>query len=158
MLCICIIWLLYKFSVLLCQINYFEFEFQATSSFVHNFKTICEFKLELQSGNAKFGSKSVIYLSPVILQFCRWPWKTIGHLFYAISSFVHHIKAIGELKLELQSGNTQFGAKWAIFCPVCEIWRPTLKNNRAHHSSPQPLMRQQWPKLRYFYSIMMKPN
>ena len=35
--------------------------------------------------------------------------KTIGHLFYATSSFVHHFVAIGEFKLELQSGNAQFG-------------------------------------------------
>ena len=37
--------------------------------------------------------------------------KTIGHLFYATSSFVHHFVAIGEFKLELQSGNAQFGSK-----------------------------------------------
>ena len=41
---------------------------------------------------------------------CRAAWsqlKTIGHLFYATSSFVHHFVAIGEFKLELQSGNAQ---------------------------------------------------
>ena len=47
-----------------------------------------------------------------------WLWKTIGHLFYTTSSIVHHIKAFGEFKLELQSGNAQFGWKSAIFCPV----------------------------------------
>ena len=31
--------------------------------------------------------------------------KTIGHLFYAILSFLHHFVAIGEFKLELQSRN-----------------------------------------------------
>ena len=30
--------------------------------------------------------------------------KKIGHLFYATSSFVQHFVAIGEFKLELQSG------------------------------------------------------
>ena len=35
--------------------------------------------------------------------------KTIGHLFYATSSFVQHFLAIGEFKLELQSGNAQSG-------------------------------------------------
>ena len=42
-----------------------------------------------------------------------WPWnlmddpqKTIGHLFYATLSFLHHFVAIGQYKLELQSGNT----------------------------------------------------
>ena len=92
--------------------------FYTTSSFVHHFKSIGEFKLELQSGNAPFGSKSTIFLNRVILQFDGWPWKTIGHLFYATSSFVHHFVAIGEFKVELQSGNTQFGSNWTIFWAV----------------------------------------
>ena len=58
------------------------------------------------------------FLSCVTLKFDGWPWKTIGHLFYATPSFVHHFKSIGEFKLELQSGNAQFGSKSAIFCPV----------------------------------------
>ena len=29
-------------------------------------------------------------LSRVTLKFDGWPWKTIAHLFYATSSFVHH--------------------------------------------------------------------
>ena len=55
------------------------------------------------------------FLSRVTLKFDEWPWKTIGHLFCATSSFVHHFVAIGEFKLELQSGNTQIGSKSAIF-------------------------------------------
>ena len=39
---------------------------------------------------------------------------TIGHLFYATSSFVHHFIAIGDFKLELQSGNAQFGSNSTI--------------------------------------------
>ena len=31
--------------------------------------------------------------------------NTIGHLFYATLSFLHHFIAIGEYKLALQSGN-----------------------------------------------------
>ena len=83
--------------------------FYATLSFVNHFVAIGDFKLEIQSGNAQFGSKSTIFFSRVTLQFDVWPWKTIGHLFYATSSFVHHFVAIGEFKLELQSGNAQFG-------------------------------------------------
>ena len=58
--------------------------------------------------------------------------KTIGHLSYAASTFVHHFIANGEFKLELQSGNVQFGSKLTIFslCDL-EIWRMTLKNNRV---------------------------
>ena len=41
--------------------------------------------------------------------------KTIGHLFYATSSFVYHFVPIGEFKLELQSGNTQFWSNLMIF-------------------------------------------
>ena len=50
-----------------------------------------------------------VVLFRVTLKFDRWPWKTIGYLFYATSSCVHHFTAIGEFKLELQSGNAQFG-------------------------------------------------
>ena len=55
------------------------------------------------------------FLSRVTLKFDRWPWKTIGQLSYAASSFVCHFIAIGEFKLELQSGNAQFGSKLTIF-------------------------------------------
>ena len=41
--------------------------------------------------------------------------KTIRHLFYATSSFVHHFKSSGEFKPELQSWNTQLGSKLAFF-------------------------------------------
>ena len=68
----------------------------------------------------------------VSLKFDGWPWKTIGHLSFAVVSFVQHFIAIGEFKLELKSGNAQFGSKSMIFEP-CDlaIWRMTLKNNRA---------------------------
>ena len=63
-------------------------------------------------------------------RFDGWPWKTIGHLFCTISSFVHHFKAIDEFKLELESWNAQLASKSAISCPVWS-WNLTLKNNRA---------------------------
>ena len=90
----------------------------AVSSFVQHFIAIGEFKLELQSGNAQSGSNSTNFFSCVTLKLDGWHWKTIGHLFYAPSSFVHHFVAIGELKLELQSGNAQFGSNLSIFRAV----------------------------------------
>ena len=57
-------------------------------------------------------------LSRVTLKFDGWPWKTIGHLSFAVSSFVQHFIAIGEFKLELQSGNAQFGSNSTIFRAV----------------------------------------
>ena len=77
--------------------------------------------------------KIYIFFSRVTLQFEVWPWKTIGHFFYATSSFVHHFVAIGEFKLELRSGNAQFWSNWTIFRAV---WPWTLmydlQNNKAH--------------------------
>ena len=58
------------------------------------------------------------FQSRVTLQFDRWPWKTIGHLFYSTSSFVHHFVTIVVLQLELQSGNGQFGSNSTIFRAV----------------------------------------
>ena len=92
--------------------------FYVASSFVHHFIAINEFKLELQSGNAQFGSKSMIFFSRVTLKFDGWLWKTIGHLFHATSSFVPHFVATGEFKLKLQSGNAQFESKSTIFLTV----------------------------------------
>ena len=133
--------------------------FYATSSFVHHFVAIDEFKLELESGNAQSGSNWMLFravwpwnlrddlekqgksegfescdrpivrkrpiwvkigdvLYRVTLKFDGWPWKTIGHLSFAVSSFVQHFIAIGEFKLELQSGNTQFGSNSTIFRAV----------------------------------------
>ena len=89
--------------------------FYTTSSFVYCFKTISEFKLELQSRKAQFRSKSLIFLSLVTFKFDGWPWKTIGHLFLIMSSLVHHFIAISEFKLDLQSRNAQFGTKSMIF-------------------------------------------
>ena len=48
--------------------------FCAASSFVHLFRSLSELQLELQSGNAQFGSTSMIFLAV-------WPWETIRHLF-----------------------------------------------------------------------------
>ena len=65
-------------------------------------------------------------LSRVTLKFDGLPWKTIGHLFFAVSCFVQHFVAIGEFKLELQSGNAQFGSNSMIFRAV---WPWNLKDD-----------------------------
>ena len=76
-----------------------------------------------------------VFFSRVTLQFDVWPWKPLRHLFYASSSFVHHFVAIGDFKLEIQSGNTQFGSNSMIFRAVwpCNLmydlekqWAPLL--------------------------------
>ena len=47
--------------------------FYTTSSLVHHFIAICEFKMELQSGNAQFWSKLAIF-GPT------WPWNLTDDL------------------------------------------------------------------------------
>ena len=113
-----------------------EHLFYATSNFVHHFVAIGEFKLELQSGNAQFGSNSTIFRA-------MRPWKTIGHLFYATSGFVHHFVAIGEFKLRQIRGiwklrpahspeTPNLGQNRWCFVPCdFEIWWMTLENNGA---------------------------
>ena len=87
--------------------------FYITSSFVHHFTAISQLKMELQSSKAQFRSKFAIFLSRVTLKFGGWPWKTIGHLLYATSSFVYHFVVIGKFKpVELQSRNSQIGTKF----------------------------------------------
>ena len=54
------------------------------------------------------------FLSRVTLKIDGWHWKTMGHLSYAASSFVHHFIAIYAFKLELQSGNAEYGSKSAF--------------------------------------------
>ena len=107
--------------------------FYTKSSFVHHFKSIGEFKLDLQSRNAlEIRVEIGDMLSRVTLKFVGWPWKTIGRLFYATSSFVQHFVAIGEFKLEFQSGNGQSGSNSTIFRAV-RPWNlaDDLAKNRA---------------------------
>ena len=96
---------------------------------MYYFLAIGQFKLELQYGNTQFGSKMTIFLSFVTLKFYGWTWKTIGSLFYATSSLVHHFVTICELKLGLQSENR---CKIDDIFP-CDlaVWQKTLKNNRT---------------------------
>ena len=56
--------------------------YYATPSFVHHFVAIGEFKLELVR-KRPIWVKIDDFFSRVTLQFDVWPWKTIGHLFYA---------------------------------------------------------------------------
>ena len=72
------------------------------------------------------------FLSRMTLKFYELPSKTIGHLAYATSSFMHHFVAIDEFELELQSGNAQCGSKSTIFRALWP-WNlmDELEKNRA---------------------------
>ena len=89
---------------------------------MHHFIAIGEFRLELQSRHTQFGSKSTIFLSPVTFKFDGWPWKTIGHLFYATSRFVHHF-------ITYVNSNWSYGpetAKWGHDLCDLDLWPLTL--------------------------------
>ena len=91
----------------------------------HHFIAINEFKLELQSGNDQFGSKSAIFFVLCDLEIWWMTWKRqYGHLFYATASFVYHFIAMYEFKLELQSGNAQIGEKNRLY--DLDLWPLTL--------------------------------
>ena len=101
--------------------------------YIKHFKSIGGFKQELQSANAQFREKIRNFWFHVTLKFDGWPWKTTGHLFYAMLSFMHHFKAIGKFKLQLQSENAQFGSKLAIFlsCVTLKFDGWPWKNKKA---------------------------
>ena len=69
-------------------------------------------------------------------KFDGWPSKTIGHLFYTTSSFVYHFVAIGEFKLELQSGNPQSGSNSTLFRVVWP-WNLTDDLEKQYGTSPK---------------------
>ena len=75
-------------------------------------------------------------LSCVTLKFYGLLWKTIGHLFQTTSSFVHHFVAIGEIKLELQSGNAQFRSSSTIFRAIWP-WNSTDDLEKQYGTSPK---------------------
>ena len=96
--------------------------FHAPRSNVCHFIATREDNFELPHGNAEIRAKSSIFHSVWPRNFDGWPRKTIWHLFYAISSSVHHFKVINKFNPELQSVNAQWGSKLGFF-----LSRVTLK-------------------------------
>ena len=110
--------------------------FYVDSSFVHHYIDISEFNWSHSPEPPNLGQNWWFFLSHVTLKFDRWPWKTIGHLICTTSSFVHHFVAIGELKLELQFENAQFGSKLTISWAVWP-WNLTDDLEKQQGSSPK---------------------
>ena len=83
------------------------------------------------SNLTQIGFKSSIFQPVWPWKFDGWPRKIIGH-FYITSSFLHHLKPLGESKLELLSGNSQSGQnqRFSVPCDL-KIWWMTLKINRT---------------------------
>ena len=64
----------------------------------------------------------VFFLSRVTLKFDGWPWKTIGHFFFATSSFVHHFVAISEF--------------WSCSLTVCELRSAFMYDSKCSTTFP----------------------
>ena len=71
-------------------------------------KTLGEFKLELLSGNAQFRSKSAIFVL-CDLRIWRMTLKNNRAPLLCYIKLCASFQSLGEFKLELQSGNSQFG-------------------------------------------------
>ena len=110
---------------------------------ITSFKSIGEFKLELQYWNAQFRWKLANFLSCGVLKFGGWLWKTTGILFYTVSSVVHNFKSIGEY----MSYSVETRVTTSIFCP---LWPWNLMDDLekighlfyitlsfVHHSKPR---------------------
>ena len=102
----------------------------AKLSLVHHFKAIGEFKLKLQSGNAQFRSKSA--------NFCPvWPWNLtddieIQNRATLLCCFKLSVSFRSNWWIQTGVRKRQIWVKIDVFYPCdLEIWRMTLKNNRA---------------------------
>ena len=102
-------WMTYKNNMALC-LYYIKLcaAFQS-HSYIQTGVTVRKCSIWAKIGN---------FLSWVTLKIDKWPWKTIGHLSYAASSFMHHFIVIGAFKLELQSRSAQYGSKSSICLAV----------------------------------------
>ena len=98
---------------------------------MHHFKSIGEFKLELQPGNAQLGSKLAILCPAWPWNFGR-SWKTVGLLFYTTLSFLQHSKSLVYSNWSYNPETLNSGQNWRFFVPRdLEIWWMTLKKYRA---------------------------
>ena len=92
--------------------------FYTTSSFVYHFKSIGEFKLDLQSRNVQFGSKVVIFY-PV------WPWNLMDDLGkqYGTSYILHQALCIiskPSMTSNLSYSPETLKSEFVIFCPAIQ--------------------------------------
>ena len=106
--------------------------FYGTTSFVQHFIAIGEFKLKLQSRNAQSRSNSTIFRAV-------WPWNLMDDLEKQQGTSPKHYQAICIISSTYMHSNWNYSPETPNlgqiqrFWEPCdlEIWRMTLKNNRA---------------------------
>ena len=107
--------------------------FYTALSFVHHFKAICEFKLELQSGNTQLGSKSATFV-PCDLEIRGMTLKNnrTRLLYYAkLCAFISKPSVNSNLSYSAETLNSGQDRRLFVPCDLEIIWRMTLKNNRT---------------------------
>ena len=72
---------------------------------MHHFIAICEFKLEIQSGNAQFGSKSIFL--------AVWPWNLTDDLENQQGTTPKQYQALRIISSPYVKSNWSYGAKTA---------------------------------------------
>ena len=107
--------------------------FYTTSSFVRHFKSIGEFKLELQFENSRFGSKLIFFFVPCDLAI--W-WMTLKNNSVPLQYYVKICASFHKPWVNLNWSyspdtlNSGQNRRFFVLCDL-EIWQMTLKNNRA---------------------------
>ena len=106
--------------------------FYATSSFVHHFVPIGEFKLELQSGNAKSGSNSTIFraMRPSNLTDDLQKQKGTSPTLLQALCIISYPLVNSNLSYSPETPNLGQIRQFLEPCDL-EIWQMTLQNNRA---------------------------
>ena len=97
-----------------------------------SFRTHCDFKFELQSGNAQFGSNATIFLAV-------WLWNLTDDLEKQQGTSSMLLQALCSISYPLVNSNWSYSPETPNlgqirrFLEPCdlEIWRMTFKNNRA---------------------------
>ena len=92
--------------------------FYATSSYVHNLIVIGPFKLEFQSGNAKFGSKWSIFCPVSPCKLVNDPDKQIGHLIFTYFKHSTSFHSHASFQTRVTVRKRRIRLKIDSFCPV----------------------------------------
>ena len=99
--------------------------FHGTSSFVHHFVAIGEFKLELQSRNTQSGSNSTIFITV-------WPWKLMDDLENNRAPFLCYFKLCASFRSHwwIQTGVTvRKRPIWVKYDDFLAVWLCNLTDD-----------------------------
>ena len=89
------------------------------SSFMHNLKLLVNPNWSYSPETLNWVKiDDVFFLSRVTLKFDGWPWKTIWHLYYTMSSCMHHFKPLVNSNWSNSPESLISGQDWRFFFAV----------------------------------------